>query len=236
MSVINAIRTVCQRITRRLKVYEYTTSSGDVVLTVKTQRYHDGVLWEGAWVELFGANEKRRYQVIKLTPFDKQPDLIEVTLNITDLDSGVKQLALLLDYQFGHKEEIQQTLVEQSRDVDWKSKLWPKLILFLDITESRAAIINAPINIAICTNTNKAFKALDREVESFEKVLHPLYELFLKELELAPGITINYPVQHDYTDRYFWGSDPTPDKNVFAALLDAIEINNLNIIIDKNIC
>ena len=118
MSAIKAIRTVCQRITRRLKVYEYTTSSGDVVLTVKTQRYHDGVLWEGAWVELFGANEKRRYQVIKLTPFDKQPDLIEVTLNITDLDSGVKQLALLLDYQFGHKEEIQQTLVEQSRDAD----------------------------------------------------------------------------------------------------------------------
>jgi hypothetical protein len=239
MSVISAIRTVCQRITRRLKVIEYTESDGDVLLTVEQVHHADGVLWEGAWVELFGSNENKRYQVKTLKQLFTNARRWVVTLDLLKgetIGTGVTAMALLLDYQFGHYKEVQQTLVEQSRDTAWKAKMYPKLILFLDITETRGAVVTASINLAIVTTTNKAFKALDREIESFDKVLHPMYKLFMRELEYAPGINFEYPIQHDKTDRYFWGSEPTPDQNVFAALLDAIEINALAIILDNKIC
>lgn len=235
MSVISAIRTVCQRITRKLPVTEVTQGT-DVVLTVDIALPGKGVLWEGAWVELFGANENRRYQVTKLEELPADNTKHVVTLDAEELDVGVEYMALLLDYQFGHYKEIQQTLVEQSRDTEWKAKMYPKLILFLDIPEAYGNVITVSINLAIVTSTNKAFKALDREIESFEKVLQPLYKLFLQELELAPKVNFQYPIEHEKTDRYFWGSDPTPDQNVFAALLDAIEINSLAVIIDDNIC
>ena len=239
MSVTNAIRKVVQRITRRLKVVEYTESGGDVKLTVEQVDHAKGVLWEGAWVELFGANENRRYQVKTLTRLYTSSRRWVVTLDLLageTIDKGVKQMALLLDYQFGHYKEIQQTLTEQSRSTEWKAKMYPKLILFLDITENHTQVVTATINLAIVTTTNKAFKALDREIESFDKVLHPLYRLFMEELTLAPGIRFEYPIEHDKTDRYFWGSEPTPDQNVFAALLDAIEINSLSLMIDEKLC
>lgn len=239
MSVTAAIRKVVQRITRRLKVVEYTESDGDVVLTVEQVDHADGVLWEGAWVELFGSNENKRYQVKTLRRLYTNSRRWAVTLDLLKgetIGKGVKSMALLLDYQFGHYKEIQQTLVEQSRDTEWKAKMYPKLILFLDITETHGAVITASINLAIVTTTNKAFKALDREIESFDKVLHPLYKLFMEQIELAPGIRFEYPIEHDKTDRYFWGSEPTPDQNVFAALLDAIEINSLSIMIDDKKC
>ena len=237
MSVIKAIRTVCQRITRRIKVVEYVDAAGNTVLSVHSDYWAKGILWEGAWVELFGANEKKRYQVTKLEPRTGDNLWYIVTLDNTEpLDIGVKQMALLLDFQFGHAQEIQQTLVEQSRDVEWKSKLYPKLVLFLDIEETHAERVSVSLNLAIITTTNKAFKALDREVESFEKVLHPLYRLFMYELDLAPHIDVEYPITHNKTDRYFYGSQPTPDQNVFAALLDAVEITSLSLLIDKELC
>lgn len=238
MTLIRAIRRVCQHITRRLKVYEYHDGAS-TLLTVEVHYLGKGILWEGAWVELFGANENKRYQVRSLQAMPSDSSRVIVYLHLKSdevLLTGVKQMALLLDFQFGHYKEIQQTLTEQSRDIEWKAKLYPKLLLFLDIEETVGALTEASINLAICTTTNKAWKALDREVESFEKVLHPLYRLFLKELELAPFISVSYPIEHRKTDRYFWGSQPTPEQNIFSAALDAVEINNLILTIDNNIC
>lgn len=236
MSVTNAIRTVCQRITRRIKVVEYTRASGEVVLTVEQVDYAKGTLWEGAWVELFGANIERRYQVKKLVELYANTRRWEVTLDISpdeEFEDGVTDMALLLDYQFGHAKEIQQTLAEQARDKAWKNKIFPKLILFLDIEEGWESKISVSLNLAIVTSTNKAFKALDREIESFDKVLHPLYYFFKYELELVPGIEVEMPLRHRKTDRYFWGNQPSDEQNVFAALLDAVEVNDLEMKIDK---
>jgi hypothetical protein len=206
-----------------------------VVLTVRVGD-GDGVLWVGAWVELFGANTNRRYQVVKLQPYRSDRTRWQVTLDATDLKKGVTAMALLMDFQFGHYQEIQQTLVEQSRSTEWKAKMYPKLILFLDITENHGSRTAVTVNMAIVTTTHKAYKALDREVESFEKVLHPLYRFLMEEITLAPHIMVELPIEHDKTDRYFWGTEPTPDQNVFAAMLDAVEINNLELIIEEQIC
>ena len=244
MTAIKAIRKVCQRITRRIPVIEYTKADGEVILTVSQVDHAQGVLWEGAWVELFGANEKRRYQVIKLTQFDSNPRRWEVTLDLTPtespgyadkLETGVKQMALLLDFQFGHFVELQQTLVEQSRDTDFKKKMYPKLILFLDIEEDHQSKVTVELNLAFITNTNKAWKALDRELRSFEMVLEPMYRLFMRELEYAPFIEMEFPPSHKKTDRYFWGSDPGQQNNL-AAVLDAIEVNTLTLMIDEKLC
>jgi len=224
MNAIDAIQEVVDHITKPFAVVQ----SGVTFTTTEFNR-----VWVGAWVELIGANENKRYQVVHVSkPIGKT--LIE--LDAASLDGGVDSMALLLDFQFGHYKEIQQTLAEQVKDTEWKSRLYPKLLLFLDIEEDWSEVVETSLNLAIVTNTKKEWKAADRKVKSFEVTLHPLFTLVMNELDLAHGITIEPPPTFRKWDRYFWGSQLTPDKNVFAAMLDAVEILDLQVIIDKDLC
>ena len=148
-----------------------------------------------------------------------------------------------IQFQFGHPKEIQQTLIEWSRDPSRKEVKTPLLILFLDFEEDKYGedktyITVADVTIIIANETNRNYKAQERLENVFKPVLWPLYEAFIEECELSVlfDVDAKFHIPHKKTDHYFYAADEAKDQNVFAAYWDAIEITNLELKLQEQDC
>jgi hypothetical protein len=102
--------------------------------------------------------------------------------------------------------------------------------------------ISASSNIAItiAINTLSRYTNEDREVESFKTILRPLYDLFIDKFKKHPHIDIQYDIEipHIYRERYDLGSRGAMDSKGKSLddLIDAIELENLEIKVKKESC
>jgi len=148
-----------------------------------------------------------------------------------------------INYQYGHFEELIETLAQYDADINLRNQKYPLVYLVTDFTEQRGRLAgvyaDTRLNIAICHQTKADYKSAERKQKVFEPVLYPIYyeliEQFSKHLMTMAGSADL--LQHDKTDRYYWGTRElgTP-KNKLADFVDAIELQNLQVKFDYQPC
>lgn len=138
-------------------------------------------------------------------------------------------------YEHGHPIEIVNTLLEKTENNVLKFKKFPLIALLEDFeTESRTGIFKtkAKLNILFITETDPDYKASDRYTNSFDLVLTPIYDLFVKHLKRKRGIHVNHnSIPHNTIYHLYWGKKGLygNTSNIFNDHIDAIEIKNLDL-------
>jgi hypothetical protein len=135
-------------------------------------------------------------------------------------------------YMFGHPIEIGEIISEKANNSEFKYKRYPFICLFQDFYEEHTDHnVSASLNVAIVTNTKPNFKASERYNETFNKVLYPLFDLFIAEMNKNRHIDLSPSnVKFTKTDRLKWGRS---NENVLNDYVDAIELTDLNLTFHK---
>ena len=143
-------------------------------------------------------------------------------------------------YIYGNPLEVADVLANDKENKQYDK--YPLVILFTDITNTRGAVgydSTVPVRIAIVNNTEHNYRAPKRMDVNFKPVLYPIYRELLNQIDsLVIGkqykvFDTGYGVQdiqHEQTDRLYWGAAADDNKNPFNDRLDAIELKmNLKI-------
>lgn len=143
-------------------------------------------------------------------------------------------------FRYGHIKEIENLLSKK------RNAKYPLIILRLDTpgTFSRSNIKYMDyrdVTIYIVSWTKKNYVAEQRKTLVFDAVLNPIYENLINELRNNPNFDhsnmIPY-IDHTKTDRYFWGSElsPQPTESVLGDPLDCIELNFPSLLVKNLNC
>jgi len=143
-----------------------------------------------------------------------------------------ESLELVLQFLHGHLIDIQQNLIQQTNDPDYKGYKFPLVILPQDIPEpGSAGFESEPTPTAIiCIDTRNTFDAAERYDNSFDNILYPLANMFLEKLELSPYVFFRKRAK-EWIDRLYWGRESAEgtDANKLTDYIDGIELRDLEI-------
>jgi hypothetical protein len=137
-------------------------------------------------------------------------------------------------YEHGHPLEIVNTLRERTNNTTKRIEKFPLIALFEDIdTKSKEGLFEfrSTLNLIIAVDTNPDYKAETRYTESFDEVLTPLYDLFIKHyLKSRKTFSEHRTVFHEPIYHLNWGKKGLygSESNIFNDHIDAIEIKNLD--------
>lgn len=143
-------------------------------------------------------------------------------------------------YLHGHPIEIISTLQEYTQIASLKLKKFPLIALFEDFEGSEKEglyLTKAKLNVLIITDTSPTYKAPERYVKTFDTVLTPIYELFIKYCVNSRALnTPKNKIAHTKVNHLYWGKNGLygNDGNVFNDFVDAIEIKNLDFKVYRN--
>ena len=152
---------------------------------------------------------------------------------------SINKEGISLNYLWGSAREVQQTLIEWSKDPVMKSQKYPCLILFTPVKVPREQGNNDPANvtpeIVIVTDTKKNYKSSERKQFIYEPILWPIYDRFMYYVKLSEYFNNNSSgrIPHTTVDRFYYSPTPAHEQNVFSAVLDAVEISDLELILKE---
>ena len=155
--------------------------------------------------------------------------------SIAQIVTLVNQDGLQLNYLYGSAKEIQQMLVEASKEPAIREHKYPLLILFtpvdIDVDSGLGIDYQTVLNLVIVTDTEKTYHTHERIENVYKPVLWPLYESLMNHIRLSGLFDIDSSgrIPHTETDRFFYSPLPAHDQNVFSAVLDAVEITDLEL-------
>lgn len=158
-------------------------------------------------------------------------------LNIYDaIGDIVARTSGVTNYIYGSPAEIQQRLINWGKSVTMKDSKYPCVILFTPIEQlkeqdARNSYAEVSLDIVIVTGTEKTYSTPDRMVNSYATTLHPIYESFIEQIRLSRFFDIDSSgrIPHKTTDLFYYSPTPANEQNVFSAILDAVEISNLEL-------
>lgn len=186
---------------------------------------NDGTIWTGAVSAITGSNDIQATMGLSAEGVSMYEHLIaNPTAKYT--------VAAVLTYHHGHPLEIVNTF-KQATHSTAKGELFPAVCLLHDFPEKITFDREATVTVIILTDTDPAFTAADRYTYSYDTILTPLYELFIKKLAASTSIasTLDAPnlFEHTKYDRLYWGKSGLYGNtaNIFNDFIDAIEIENL---------
>ena len=144
-----------------------------------------------------------------------------------------------VSYLFGDWNYISNQLTVWGKSPKTSPLKFPIICLYSPFTEERdAEDVRVSLEFIIMVNTEKNYSNEDRESISFDKVLRPIYRLFMDEIRGDRRFVSDYRgvVPHQYTENYRYGRVGVlgPDGKPFRDFIDAIEIKNLDLTI-KNV-
>ncbi len=140
-----------------------------------------------------------------------------------------------ITYLYGSVEEITESLLQLGQHETTAATKYPLFCVVTDIQESKgneSSIFTefTPAAILIACDTLPTLKAIERKAQSFEAVLIPIYEEFLRQMYISPLVTCPPPakIEHTKIERYRWGRNQiTTENGTSVDYIDAIELNNL---------
>ena len=146
-----------------------------------------------------------------------------------------------VSYLFGDWNYISNQLTVWGKSPNTSPLKFPIICLYSPFTEERdAEEARVSLEFIIMVNTEKIYSNEDRESISFDKVLRPIYRLFMDEIRGDRRFVSDYRgvVPHQYTENYRYGRVGVmgPDGKPFRDFIDAIEIKNLDLTIKKVKC
>lgn len=146
-----------------------------------------------------------------------------------------------VSYLFGDWSYISNQLTVWGKSPKTSPLKFPIICLYSPFTEERdAEDVRVSLEFIIMVNTEKNYSNEDRESISFDKVLRPIYRLFMDEIRGDRRFASDYRgiVPHQYTENYRYGRVGVlgPDGKPFRDFIDAIEIKNLELTIKKEKC
>lgn len=137
-----------------------------------------------------------------------------------------------LNYQYGYITEFNQTMQTWSNNETDAAKKFPCVYLIQPFTIKRGRNVSiygtvSGLRIFIITSeadVNK--KAAARMATNFKPILYPIYRELLNQLDLSVVFptTGKENIQHDFTDRYYWGEN---QGKLINDAVDCCEISNL---------
>jgi len=162
-------------------------------------------------------------------------------MNVKDVISAVVDSMVieygLITFDHGHPLEVVNTIKQYTESDTMKYSVFPRICLFHDFEEKITFEKQVSLNLIIVIDTLPEYTAAQRYENSFDPILTPLYDLFLRKLADSPyiGSTENNYLKHTKIDRLFWGKNGLYGNtgNIFNDYIDAIEINNLELIINN---
>lgn len=146
-----------------------------------------------------------------------------------------------VSYLFGDWSYISNQLTVWGKSPNTSPLKFPIICLYSPFTEERdAEDVRVSLEFILMVNTEKGYTNEDRESISFDKVLRPIYRLFMDEIRGDRRFASDYRgiVPHQYTENYRYGRVGVlgPDGKPFRDFIDAIEIKNLDLTIKKEKC
>lgn len=137
-----------------------------------------------------------------------------------------------INYQYGHYNELMETLFQYDQSPDDRVKKYPLVWLRTDFRERRGQqggiYAEVFLNLCIMHHTTQTYKSTERKAKVFEPVLYPIYYELLNQLYKHHLVFVQSDemISHDKYDRYYWGNTKQGKTNDFV---DAIELDNLQL-------
>lgn len=146
-----------------------------------------------------------------------------------------------VSYLFGDWSYVSNQLTVWGKSPKTSPLKFPIICLLSPFTEDRTGEdSHVSLEFYILVNTEKEYPNETREEVSFDKVLRPIYRLFMDEIRGDRRFASDYRgvVPHQYTENYRYGRVGVlgPDGKPFRDFIDAIEIKNLELTIKKEKC
>ena len=166
-------------------------------------------------------------------------------LLVEAIQSTVTQMNYVLDtevyYDYGSFKELQKKLVDKSKE---QITRYPLIFLMLDIDEAMEqegkTLSASTQRLYIFNSTNREWSSQQRTEQNYKPVLYPLYELFISTIKESVYFTDSLDefnnLPHRRKDKYFYSVSDAKDQNVLAAYLDAIEITDMEIKLNQELC
>jgi hypothetical protein len=142
------------------------------------------------------------------------------------------KLSMNINYQYGYLMELQNTLKEYSKTVEFSAKKYPLLWLVQPFSINRkdgGYYGDTTLRMFIIQESEKGLRASERMTETFKPVIYPIYRELISQIldagHLFDGL-MGGNLPHTVTDRYYWGED---QQNIINDVFDCMEISNMKL-------
>lgn len=137
-----------------------------------------------------------------------------------------------LNYQYGYIRELNETLLQWSKNPIDSPKKYPLIWLEQPFTIQRgipAYFGSVNIRLFIMMGSSKDLKAEQRMDLVYKAVIYPIYRELLNQMSMSPVFLIDSfeNIQHTFEDRYFWPNQQEVLKDIIDC--SVITISNLQI-------
>lgn len=133
-----------------------------------------------------------------------------------------------LNYQYGYIKELNETLIQWSKEPETDIKRYPLVWLSQPFNIDRSVnVINffgvADVDLFIINKTDKSWKAKDRMTNNYKPIIYPIYRQLMIELDNHVAISTEYGRRtHNFFDFYYWGNDQQ------TAITDIVDCSKLS--------
>lgn len=169
-----------------------------------------------------------------------ETDISVIFQKITERVSS--ELERNVNFQFGDWAYISNQLQIASSSKEAARERYPVICLFSPADEDKRIVggkTTIYLDFLIAVSSDAKYSNEKRREVSFEKVLRPIYDQFIKEIIKDHNLDMGYRpmVSHAYTENYRYGRLGVngPDNKPFNDKIDAIDIKKLEITIKKKI-
>lgn len=155
---------------------------------------------------------------------------------------GTQSLIQTINYQYGHKSELIETLFQMDKSDPAAYQKYPLIYLVLDfkeiIDDSKSYFGTAVLNILIMHSSELSYKTTERYLNVFKPVLYPLYISLLNQIPKHKAFSVYGNPKHEKYDRPLVGVPAAIEGNklLINEYVDAIEIANLNLLLNYQTC
>lgn len=135
-----------------------------------------------------------------------------------------------INYQYGYLPELQATLKEYSKTVEFSTKKYPIVWLVQPFTINRVDggyYGDTTLRFFIIQQSEAGLRAPERMEQKFKPILYPIYRELLNQFLNAGNIfdgLMGDNLPHSVTDRYYWG-----DAQILNDVFDCMEISNMKL-------
>ena len=144
----------------------------------------------------------------------------------------------LLWHYPGTNNEISNALLEIGKHPNGARLKFPSFLNFQPIRqENRGNEVTIFYNIAIVGTVKSTWMTEKREHEVFEKVLRPVYEEFIRQIQACRYFKTDYgKPDHTYYEIFTTGESAGEIIKRYGDNIDAIEIHGMALKLNKNLC